>query len=1615
MRQKIYTLCCILMATMSMVHGQEIQKTNWITNGPVVAVTQNSTNVYMGGYFNLVGRQMDNGVLYNSTTGDPIVNGNYPDGSVSSSAPDGQGGFFIAGTYSNWNHLPSFSRVGTQIRDGLAHILPDGEVSSIFNPVLSAGKSGKVILAATTDRVIVGVRGTQEMKIYCLAFDGSIQWERNISGGEAHSAVIHAGTIYVVGRFTAIEGQSRQRAAAFDVATGNLLAWNTGTRIPAINSLVRQSIWIGLSGEEVFIRYLAPITFGAQHLFTADRLTGALTGWGLPNINGGPMVVHNGRVYYSWGNTLYIMDAATKNPLPVPSTVAYNSAISALSAEGENIFVASSNAFNDTNGNPIGSVFGFNENTLAVQTMNTHLYRSIDSYQTSFIATLAAGNGQLYVGGRFPSIGMRRVTNLFGYNRQSGEWIDFAPTLDGDIQDLEAFENKLYVNGYFTEANGQPRANLACFDLTTNQLTPWHIDAFVNDFARWNNRLYVAGENPGMRVYDGDTEQPIAWTPEGPAISAACTADDNGVYTAGSPGIHFLDHNTGNALHPPVTLSAYIAGMVATNNRLFMVGEFYVLGSGAPAVDDRSFRVIDLNTGLSMESDITIAPDWAFPEAITADQGSVYIGGQFERVNGLTRNKTAAINAETLQPTDWTIPIESDFDNWGYPVSSISAFDDGIYISGHFGRAKNISVKNMAIASPDRSNVVSGTVFLDNNGNGTQDAGEQGVPNILVEIQPGDLYYPTDANGHYTLYTGVGDYSIQPVHPTYALSVNPESINLSFADDLMASHTNNFAVVPYPSLTDDAIEVVSDRTPRPGFEYEYTVSYHNAGTVNSSGTVEVVLDPRLTIESTVPLPSSSVGNILQWTYTDAIPGERNAITINARVPAPTINGSLLGEHIVTTATITPSVADNDETNNIASVDEVVVGSVDPNDKLVTPQGYGPNGYIDEDTDHLTYTIRFQNVGTAPAENIYLEDLLDINLDVSSFSVVESSHPGFSYYIENRTLHVSYLNINLEDSVANEPASHGFFTFSIGLNDGLTRGTVIQNAASIIFDYNLPLATNIVTNTLRNPPYPVIVFAGQTEASIGESISLPIMVNRFENILGGQFSVSWDPAVITFEDVEDFNLPGLNINSFGLDHTDDGYLSFAWNDPTIQLQTLSDSTAIFNIRFTISGNPGDESPVSITQFPTTLEFIGEDYAVVESERADGSVSVDNTIEVAGHVLYPNGEAVQNVTIDVSGSGVATTTTDANGSYEITLEPLDDQAVYTLTPVKADDPDLLNGIDVQDVASIRRHILQTELLTSPYSIIAADVSNNQNISIQDVLILQAVILGVETNYPNERQWAFVADAIEFEAQSSPFPYTQSVTPSLGDLASEPQDFTAVKMGDINLSRDNAQSGRRNTQEVVFEIGHPVETENGNVEVDIKTFGFIDIAAYQFTIQWNPAQLRFVETVTNEITSQFGSHRVQDGLLTTLWDDPNGTSQSLSESSSLMKIRFEKIGQDNVDNVSIVGNITPVKMYDENLREVNLTLREGQEERIESGFFYPNPFTTKTKVSFSANESQIAVFEVIDVMGKRLDAQEVPIQKGWNEISYNGSTLQEGVYVFKLLLKDKRINAKIIKRNE
>lgn len=168
-----------------------------------------------------------------------------------------------------------------------------------------------------------------------------------------------------------------------------------------------------------------------------------------------------------------------------------------------------------------------------------------------------------------------------------------------------------------------------------------------------------------------------------------------------------------------------------------------------------------------------------------------------------------------------------------------------------------------------------------------------------------------------------------------------------------------------------------------------------------------------------------------------------------------------GQQICFTIFVEPLSGDFNTVNNYFQECYSVTSSFDPNFKIVFPADS-----ILNTQEWLTYTIHFQNTGTSPAQHIYILDTLDVNLDESSVALLSSSHSVMAQATD-KVLKFNFPNIELPDSGFNEPLSHGFVKYKIKLKDSLALGTLIQNTANIIFDFNQPIVTNTVPNIITD--------------------------------------------------------------------------------------------------------------------------------------------------------------------------------------------------------------------------------------------------------------------------------------------------------------------------------------------------------------------------------------------------------------------------------------------------------------------------------------------------------------------------------------------------------------------
>ncbi|MFO0818420.1 MAG: LamG-like jellyroll fold domain-containing protein [Pirellulales bacterium] len=191
----------------------------------------------------------------------------------------------------------------------------------------------------------------------------------------------------------------------------------------------------------------------------------------------------------------------------------------------------------------------------------------------------------------------------------------------------------------------------------------------------------------------------------------------------------------------------------------------------------------------------------------------------------------------------------------------------------------------------------------------------------------------------------------------------------------------------------------------------------------------------------------------------------------------------------------------------------IIRAFDPND-ITGPAGVGAERFV-RVADPMPYTIRFENISTAtaPAQEVFVTHQLDADLDFNTFQLGDFGWGGvtvdvpdglqsFITSVETANLDGSPLIVDVtvefvaadgrviwtfrsrdpqtgllpEDAFAgflppndSTGRGNGFVTYKVFPRTDRPNGTAIDQQASIVFDTNNPIVTNIYSNQLDTAP------------------------------------------------------------------------------------------------------------------------------------------------------------------------------------------------------------------------------------------------------------------------------------------------------------------------------------------------------------------------------------------------------------------------------------------------------------------------------------------------------------------------------------------------------------------
>lgn len=691
------------------------------TDGAVYALAETNNVLYLGGAFRSVGLRTGGGVPVDITTGEaePV----YPkfNGTVQVAISDGAGGWFVGG---------AFTLVGESVRSNIVHIRSDRSVNPAWSPAIGGGSVQTLWLTNGTLYVggsFTNVNGQTRNRLTALdAVSGSLLAWNPDANGAVNALAVYGTNVYLGGEFSNVGGQTRNRIAAVNHTTGALATWNPG----ASGSTSASVNAFEISGGRLFVGgYFSSI--GGQSRGNAasfDLATGNLEAWN-PGIGTATIVAPTVFAMAADGDTVYVGGVFSRVGAITRVNIAAVDAVTGLATSWDahaGLLLSS--------GLPTSSIWGITvwSNTVYVGGSLGEIGGQSRSYAAALdpttgdalpwnpdpnvnVLTLSGSGNSLFMGGVFSALGSVPRTNLAAFDLTTKQVTPWNPAALGNVWALQIVNDQMYIGGEFTNINGVARARLASVDLTTGALSDWNPNpnSFVVALARWQDRLYVAGGftniagvyRTNLAEFDLTTGTPTAWdaginraqvralavsgdtlyagglitTAQGQARQRIAAFDlTTGLLTPWNPGISTSGAANVEAIEP-VGDVVYIGGRfstVAGQNRTNFV-----------AVDAETAAVLPM----SAHTDQPVT-------GLAATTNQVFIGGNFSVVNGQERAYLASLSVATGQLTAWN-PGADFYDQRIYMIKDV-LYPVGVFLRVGGQTSRGIAAFPLTAAEP---------------------------------------------------------------------------------------------------------------------------------------------------------------------------------------------------------------------------------------------------------------------------------------------------------------------------------------------------------------------------------------------------------------------------------------------------------------------------------------------------------------------------------------------------------------------------------------------------------------------------------------------------------------------------------------------------------------------------------------------------------------------------------------------------------------------------------------------------------------------------------------------------------------------------------------------------
>ncbi len=166
------------------------------------------------------------------------------------------------------------------------------------------------------------------------------------------------------------------------------------------------------------------------------------------------------------------------------------------------------------------------------------------------------------------------------------------------------------------------------------------------------------------------------------------------------------------------------------------------------------------------------------------------------------------------------------------------------------------------------------------------------------------------------------------------------------------------------------------------------------------------------------------------------------------------------------------------------------------------------------------------------------------------------------------------------SAPNDPDASGAI-FNFGTSNVVYRATDVGN--------NTSTCAFTVTLEVSNTSDVLTVIAQSGSAACGQTFSVDVTALNFDSLGSLQFSLGWDPAILQYVSVNNFN-PALLLaaTNFGTTSVNTGFAAFSWTTNSLNGTTIPNGAVLFTLNFNVIGGNNANSQIQFGDFPSVRE-------------------------------------------------------------------------------------------------------------------------------------------------------------------------------------------------------------------------------------------------------------------------------------------------------------------------------------------------------------------------------------------------------------------------------------------